>query len=500
MSLPRLHSAALFRTMPLSQLQQDAEGTPLKKVLGPIDLMALGVGGIIGAAIFSQLGSLIAGGSGRAGAGPSIILSFALTAFACLFCALCYAEFASLVPTAGSAYTYAYATLGELVAWVIGWDLLLEYAISNSVVAMSLSSHVYGLCRYFGIDIPAWTAVNYRTAAEGATDLARAAWDHHPNILGVPIIFDFLALLGVLLITWLLLVGVKDSVATTKWIVGLKLLTLVLFITVGLFFVKKGNWAEFMPNGPSATWYAASTLFFAYIGFDAVSTSAEECKNPRRDLWIGILGSLGFCMLLYMCVAAVLTGMVYWRDVSLHRPLVEALRLIGLPVVANLVSVGAVLATTTTLIVFQYGQVRIFFRMSRDGLLPPIFGKVHPIRRVPHIATLLTGMLVMVVTSICTKEEIVDLTVIGTLFAFILVCVGIIVLRRNFPSAPGGFRVPWVPLIPVLGIASCLALMLGLEYEAWERFAIWLVIGLIIYFTYGYRRSRLNQPSQAIGG
>lgn len=490
---PQFLLAKLFRTAPLSQLKEDAEASPLKPVLEPFDVIALGIGGIIGASIFSQVGSLIAGQPEHAGAGPSVILALFFTAVACLFCALCYAEFASLVPLAGSAYTYAYATLGELVAWIIGWDLLLEYAISNSVVAMSWSSYMYDLCRYFEVHIPAWLAVNYRTAVEGATDVARVAWEHHPSILGIPVIFDLLAVIVVMGITWLLLAGVKDSAATTKWIVSLKLLTLLLFITVGLGFVKIQNWSEFMPNGLQATWHAASTLFFAYIGFDAVSTAAEDCKNPGRDLWIGILGSLGICMGLYICVAAVLTGIVYWGNVRLDRPLVEALRQIGFPTIANLVSTGAVLATTTTLLVFQYGQVRILFRMSRDGLLPACFGKVHPLRGVPHIATLVTGLAVIIVSSVCTKEEIVDLTVIGTLFAFILVCAGIIALRLKFPSASGGFRTPWVPLVPIIGIASCLALMGGLEYKAWKRFGIWLVAGQIIYFAYGFRKSRLNR-------
>ncbi|WP_447601513.1 amino acid permease [Nitrospira sp. Nam80] len=460
-----------------------------------MDVMALGIGGIIGSAIFTLVGSVIAVGKNGQGAGPSVALAFLLTAIACGFCALCYAEFASRIPVAGSAYTYAYATLGELIAWIIGWDLLLEYAISNSVVAMSWSSHIYVLFTDFGIHIPEWAAVNYHTAIESETELAQLALKNHPSILGLPVIFDFLGLFIVMSITLLLLIGVEESVATNKWIVSLKLMTLVIFIVIGLVYVNPENWSVFMPNGPGATWYAASNLFFAYIGFDAVSTAAEECKNPRRDLIVGILGSLGICMLLYICVVAVLTGIVWWEDVKIERPLVEALRSVGSRA-AGIVAIGAVLATTTTLLVFQYGQTRIFFRMSQDGLLPPIFGKVHTKYRTPYVATFFSGILVALVSAIYTKKEIVDLTVIGTLVAFILVCGGIMVLRWRFPNGTASFRTPFVPLVPLLGIASCLALMWSLSPDAWVRFRNWFLLGLVIYFVYGFRRSRLNLPSQ----
>ncbi len=497
----------LFRRKNLDAILKDAESPDrqLKRALGAFDVIMLGIGAIIGSGIFATIGTAVAGDATRAGAGPAIVLSFILTAVACAFCGLCYAEFASLVPISGSAYTYSYATLGELVAWVIGWDLIIEYAVGNVAVAIAWAAYFHQLCDGLGFHIPAWLAVDYRSAHQaadaviqsGVTDpavaLAHEAWVSHPVFAGVPLIFNALAVLIVMLITWLLVVGVKESARANNLMVGIKLLILVFFIYSGAKFVKPANWSPFMPNGFRGVWVGASLIFFAYIGFDAISTAAEECRKPSRDLPIGIIGSLVVCTLIYICVALVLTGMVPWTHLGVADPLAEAFAYVGANVSAGIVAFGAVVSMSAVLLVFQYGQPRIFFSMSRDGLLPPQFARVHPKYRTPHVTTIWTGVVVAAVSAVANINEIVELTNIGTLFAFILVCAGVIVLRRREPDRVRAFRTPLVPLIPVLGILSCLFLMRGLPGVTWLRFGIWLVIGIVFYFAYGYRKSRLAQ-------
>lgn len=496
----------IFRTKNLDQLQRDADAsteTHLKRALGPIDLMALGIGAIIGTGIFTTVGTAVAGDALRPGAGPAIMLSFLLTAVACAFCGLCYAEFASLVPIAGSAYTYSYATLGEIVAWIIGWDLIIEYAVGNVAVAISWAAYFHQLCEGLGLHIPAWLSVDYRSAAQAAAKVAAGtldpaaslpyeAWLNHPTILGIPIIFNFLAVFIVGVVTWLLVVGVKESARANNIMVLIKLVILGFFIYAGVSYVKPENWTPFMPNGFQGVWVGASLIFFAYIGFDAISTAAEECKNPGRDMPIGIIGSLLICTVVYVIVAAILTGMVPWQNLGVADPLAEAFAQVGSNVSAGIVSLGAVAAMSAVLLVFQYGQPRIFFSMSRDGLLPKYFARVHPKYQTPHVTTIWTGVVVAAISAVANIDEIVELTNIGTLFAFVLVCAGIIILRYKDPHRPRKFKTPFVPLVPLLGIASCIYLMAGLPWVTWVRFGLWLAAGLVFYFAYGFWKSRLR--------
>lgn len=499
----------LFQRKNLDRIASDAglnEGKGLKRTLGAIDLMALGVGAIIGTGIFAVIGTAAAGGAGHLGAGPAVTLSFILTAVACAFCALCYAEFASLVPISGSAYTYSYATLGELVAWIIGWDLIIEYAVGNVAVAISWAAYFHQLFEGFGVHIPAWISVDYRSAAQAADavqasgitpalELPYEAWMNHPTVFGVPVIINLLAAAIVLLITWLLVIGIKESIRANNAMVIIKVGILLFFIAVGAFYVKPENWSPFMPNGFAGVWTGASLIFFAFIGFDAVSTAAEECKNPGRDIPIGIIGSLVVCTIVYVATATVLTGMERSDQLGVADPLAYVFANIGLDWAAGIIAFGAVVSMTAVLLVFQLGQPRIFFSMSRDGLLPKYFARVHPKYRTPHITTIWTGIVVAGLSAVANINEIVELTNIGTLFAFVLVCVGIIILRVTDPDRPRVFRTPWVPVVPLLGAGMCVYLMLGLPAVTWVRFGIWLLIGLALYFVYGYWNSKLRKKA-----
>jgi basic amino acid/polyamine antiporter, APA family len=502
--------SSLFRTKNLDQLSRDADlsgeggGGHLKRTLGAFDLISLGIGAIIGTGIFAVIGTAAAGGSGHVGAGPGVALSFVITAVACAFCALCYAEFAALVPIAGSAYTYSYATLGELVAWIIGWDLIIEYAVGNVAVAIAWAAYFHQLVEGFGFHIPAWVSVDFRSAhqaadavsvAGGVVDPAIAfhyeAWTNHPTIAGVPIIFNFLAFIIVAAVTWLLVIGIKESSRANNVMVILKVIILLFFIGIGATYVKPDNWTPFMPNGFAGVWTGASLIFFAFIGFDAISTAAEECKNPGRDMPIGIIGSLIICTIIYVATAMVLTGMEPWQNLGVADPLAEVFAKQGMNWIAGVISLGAVLSMTAVLLVFQMGQPRIFFAMSRDGLLPKYFSQVHPKYNTPHITTIWTGVVVAVLSGFANINEIVELTNIGTLFAFVLVCAGIIILRHTDPDRPRVFRTPFVPLVPLLGIGMCIYLMAGLPLITWERFGLWLLIGLVLYFLYGFSKSKL---------
>ena len=499
----------LLRMKTLDRITADANQSTqihLKKSLGVLDLIFLGIGATIGTGIFAIIGTAAAGGPGHLGAGPAVSLSFLLTAVACTFCALCYAEFAALVPIAGSAYTYSYATLGEIIAWIIGWDLIIEYAVGNVAVAIGWAAYFHQLLSGFGIEFPAWLSVDYRSAVQAAhtaavtggvvspdLELPLVAWNHHPVIAGIPIIFNFLAILIVALVTWILVIGIKESARANNFMVTLKIIILLFFIAVGAFYVKPVNWTPFMPNGFAGVWTGASLIFFAFIGFDAISTAAEECRNPSRDMPIGIIGSLIIITIIYVATAAVLTGIVPWNHLGVADPLAAAFAQLGLNWAAGIVSFGAVLSMTAVLLVFQLGQPRIFFSMSRDGLLPKYFTKVHPKYRTPHITTIWTGVVVAAISAVANINEIVELCNIGTLFAFVLVSAGIIILRYTDPQRPRAFRTPFVPLVPLLGIAMCIYLMFGLPAITWLRFGIWLLVGLLLYFGYGFWHSKLKQ-------
>ncbi|GBC81843.1 putative amino acid permease YhdG [bacterium HR10] len=467
----------------------------LKRALTAWDLTALGIGAIIGAGIFALTGTAAAGTVDpttgevlRPGAGPGLILSFVLTAIACGFCALCYAEFASLIPISGSAYTYAYATLGELIAWIIGWDLILEYAVGNIAVAVSWSGYFIELLRGLGLEIPPewrWLTVSYNVGIHTREILA-----HAPRVFGLPIIINLPAFAIVAVLTILLVIGVKESARFNALMVVVKLLVLLFFIVIGFLYVKPENWQPFAPNGWKGIMTGAALVFFAYIGFDAISTTAEETRNPQRDLPLGMIGSLVICTILYVVTAAVLTGLVHYSELNVPEPLALALRLLDLNWAAGIVAFGAVVATTSVLLVFQMGQPRIFFSMARDGLLPARFAAVHPRFKTPHVTTILTGVAVAVSAAFVDIGEAAELTNIGTLFAFILVCAGVIVLRHTDPQRPRPFRTPLVPVVPLLGIASCFYLMLSLPRLTWIRFGVWLALGLLIYVFYGVTHSR----------
>lgn len=482
----------LFATKPLSELQAEYKTSQLKRVLSVWDLIGLGIGAIIGAGIFATVGTAAAGDAARPGAGPGIILSFVLTATVCGLAALCYAEMAAMVPIAGSAYTYAYATLGEIFAWIIGWDLIIEYAVGNVAVAISWSGYFCELLRGLGITVPAWASTDLRTALASPEILASA-----PRMLGIPVVVNLPAMGIVLLLTWVLVRGIRESSHTNAVMVVIKLVVLAFFVVVGLFYVQPENYKPFLPNGWHGVWAGAAIVFFAYIGFDAVSTAAEECRNPARDLPRGILGSLLISTLIYVAVAAVVTGMVPWRELATAEPLTVAMNRYNLAWAAGIVAVGSVAAHTAVLLVFQLGQPRIFYAMARDGLLPHAFARVHPKYRTPHVTTILTGVLVAAFAGFANIEEMVDLTNIGTLFAFALVSAGVVVLRITNPQALRPFRVPFSPWLPLLSVAACVGLALGLPRVTWLRFFGWLALGLLVYVFYGRRFSQLRKVNTA---
>lgn len=483
--------AQLWRRKAVDAATSDAEAPEhrLKRTLGALDLTALGIGAIIGAGIFSSTGTAAAGGGGHIGAGPSLIVSYMLTAVACGFAALCYAELASMIPIAGSAYTYAYVTLGEFLAWIIGWDLILEYAVGNIAVAVSWSGYFKSFIEGFGVHFPAWLISTIDQARANPEILKNA-----PHLGSIPIVFNLPAISIVALLTVLLVVGVKESARVNSIIVGIKILLVIGFIAIGAFWIAPANWHPFAPNGFHGIMAGASIIFFSYIGFDAISTTAEEAKNPQRDLPLGMILSLIICTLLYVAVTAVLTGMVPSSELGVADPLALALQKAGLTRLAGVFSFGAVIAMTAVLLVFQLGQPRIFLSMARDGLLPPFAAKVHPRFRTPHVTTIITGFAVGIPAMFVDINDAIEFTNIGTLFAFVLVSAGVIALRYTDPDRPRPFRCPGVPIVPILSMVSCIALMVPLPRITWYRFVVWLAIGLVIYFAYGIRRSRLARP------
>ena len=460
--------AQLLRRKPAEMLLAEAgahEGG-LKRVLGALDLTALGIGAIIGAGIF-----VLTGVAAAKYAGPAISLSFVVAGFACAMAALCYAEFAAMIPIAGSAYSYSYATMGELVGWIIGWDLVLEYAVGAAAVAVGWSGYLDVILRGMGIHLP-------------------VALTHAPEA-GALMQMDLPALLIVLVITAILYVGISESARINSVIVAIKLVAVGVVIFVGVFYVKPENWSPFAPLGWPGIMKGAAVIFFAYIGFDAVSTAAEEVVNPKRDLPIGILASLFICTALYIIVAGVLTGMVPAHLIDIKAPLASAFVLRGMNFVAGIVSIGAVAGLTSVLLVLLLGQSRVFFAVSRDGLLPPMFSRIHPRYRTPYIPTTITGIVVGLTAALLPIQEIAELTNIGTLFAFVLVCFGIWILRRAEPNMNRPFRTPLVPIVPILGIIFCGYLMLSLPLVTWIRFVVWMLAGMVIYFSYGRFHSRV---------
>jgi APA family basic amino acid/polyamine antiporter len=487
----------------------------LKKTLGPVSLTALGIGAVIGSGIFTVIGVAIGGNpaalaswsdspvidlllhhgaiAGRPGAGPALAISLVLVAIVCALTGLCYAELASMIPIAGSAYTYTYATLGELVAWIIGWDLILEYAFSNMSVSVGFAAHVVALLDWMGLRIsPKWLSPAYLPL--GLQDLQ----GHDIYTSGWHAGFNIPAFLIVLLLTVVLVRGIRESARTNNIMVLVKIAAILLFVFFGLSFIHPANYTPFSPNGWSGILAGGSIIFFTYIGFDSISTASEECKNPRRDVPIGIIATLIVCTILYVGVAVVLTGLVPWQSVAGDAaPVVNGLKRVAetephghsLHWVRLAVLIGALVGMVSSILVFQLGQARVWFAMSRDRLLPDVFSRVHPKFRTPAFATWVAGILVAIPAGLFDVGTFAEMSNIGTLFAFVLVSIGVIVLRVRQPERPRGFRVPFGPIIPMLSILFCILLMAGLPAKTWIRFFVWLVIGLVVYVFYSRKRS-----------
>jgi APA family basic amino acid/polyamine antiporter len=509
----------LFLRKSLQDCENDIrERGGLRRTLNKWHLTSLGVGATIGAGIFATTGTAIAGDAIRPGAGPAIVISFLITAVTCGFAALCYAEFAAMVPISGSAYTYSYASLGELFAWIIGWDLIIEYAVGNIGVAIAWSGYFRELLSHFGLSMPAWLATDFRSAhmaaeavAGGATDaynvFIASALSEAPRFLGFPVIANLPAVLIVVLITIILVIGIRESANSNNAMVLLKIGVILFFVAVGITLIRPENWDNpaiggFAPNGWSGIATGAAIIFFSYIGFDATSTAAEEAKDPGRDMPFGIIMSLVICTVLYIVMAAVMTGMAPWNKLGTPEPMITALALAeGSPkllVMSRLiVALGAVIAMSSVLLVFQLGQPRIFMSMARDGLLPPFLARVHSKYRTPYIGTIITGVFVAFFAAFANIAEVVELTNIGTLFAFVAVSAGVLVLRRKEPNRARPFRVPLVPLTPLISIAACTYLMFQLPLKTWVFFGLWLVLGMLIYLLYGIRHSRLRRAAKA---
>lgn len=538
----------LFRKKSIAKILHEAEAglgdghsSGLKKVLGVRDLTFFGVAAIIGAGIFSGIGSAASSG------GPGVVFLYIFTAIACGFAALCYAEFASTVPVSGSAYTYSYVAFGEIFAWIIGWDLLMEYAIGNIAVAISWSDYFTRLLHSAGMHIPDWMTMDYMTAKAGATAEAVSAWTNAPNFFGLKIVMDIPALLIVALITYIVFVGIKESRSASNVMVIIKLAVIFFVIVLGSVYVNPGNWTPFTPEGFGGIMKGVSAVFFAYIGFDAISTTAEECKNPQRDLPKGMINSLIICTVVYVLLALVLTGMVNYKSLNVGDPLAMVFDAKGLKFISGVVAVSAIVATASVLLVFQLGQPRIWMSMSRDGLLPKIFSRIHPRHGTPSFSTMLTGIVVAVPALFLNLGEVLSLTSIGTLFAFVLVCGGVLALEQQKDRPESKFKVFYInsqfvypamliagviliwiyvpshftediwtkdtwpmavfwfiaiimaalafvkrfSLIPILGMMSCFYLMAQETHKVWMRFLIWLAIGLCVYFLYSYRNSKL---------
>ena len=509
--------ARLFRTKSIDKLISDSENPEkrLKKTLGPLSLTSLGIGAVIGSGIFTVIGTAIAGQKlqfksvlnaplleyliyhsasfGRPGAGPAIALSFVLVAIVCGFAALCYAELAAMIPIAGSAYTYTYATMGELIAWIIGWDLILEYAVSNMAVSVGFSAHIVDLLDWFGINPSLrWITPAYLPA--GLADLQGNTLYNPGWHFG----FNWPAFIIVMLLTVILVRGIRESAGANNVMVMLKIVAILVFIGFAARLVHPANWHPFAPNGWPGILTGGSIVFFTYIGFDSVSTAAEECKNPSRDLPIGIISTLVICTILYIAVVVVLTGLVPWQTLlDDAAPIVNTMKKLHFGNVRLVVLLGALLGMISSLLVFQLGQARVWFAMSRDGLLPNIFSRVHKRYRTPDFSTWVAGFLVGIPAGLLDIGTLADLSNIGTLFAFALVAGGVLILRYREPDRPRAFRAPGGLLAPIVTILTCLLLMAGLPITNWIRFVVWLILGLFVYYFYSRHHSELARDDAA---
>ena len=492
----------LFSRKPVKLLLEEMEGeNRLRRILGPIQLSSLGIGAIIGTGIF-----VLTGVAAHDKTGPALMLSFVVAGLGCIFAALCYAEFASMVPVAGSAYTYAYATLGELFAWIVGWDLILEYAVGSATVAHGWSHYFQDFIGIFGVKLP--------------LALTNAPFDFDPAsglLTSTGTVIDFPALVITGIIASILVIGIRESASFNAVMVGIKLAIVLVVIVLGAMYIDPRNWHPFAPYGLSGVSFfgrtlmgqtgkageplgmlaGAATIFFAYIGFDSVSTHAEEARNPRRDVPIGIISSLAICTVLYIAVSAVITGMVPYDKIEIDAPISKAFAQVGLPWAQFLISLGALTGITSVLLVLMLSQPRVMLAMARDRLIPQsFFGAVHPKFRTPWKSTILTGIFVGTMASFLPLRILAELVNIGTLLAFVIVCTAVLIMRRTNPDLPRPFRAPLFPFVPIAGIAICLLLMFSLPVENWYRLIIWLLIGFMIYFTYGKKHSALRQMNR----
>lgn len=508
-----MKNSQLFSTKPFKQLMHHAnEDNGMKRALSATNLTTLGIGAVIGAGIF-----VLTGQAAAQYAGPAIVISFLISGLACLFAGLCYAEFASMIPVSGSAYTYAYATLGEFIAWIIGWDLILEYLFAASTVSVGWSGYVVSFLKDFGINIPPQFTAAYSTVlvdipnlgwkplTSQITESLTASGVVVANLPHITAILNLPAMFAIAAITVLLVIGIKESASFNNIMVMIKVFVILLFIGIGFFFVNQANWHPFIPTntgvwghfGWSGIFRGSAVIFFAYIGFDAVSTAAQEAKNPQRDMPIGILGSLGISTVLYILVAIVLTGIVSYTFLNVPDPIAVGVDAMGKGLfwLRPIIKIAAIAGLSSVILVMMLGQPRIFYAMAKDGLLPPRFSKIHSRFKTPHFSTIITGSVAFILAGILPIDILGELVSIGTLLAFAIVCIGVIILRYKRPDLKRPFKTPFVPLVPILGAAICLYLMYSLPMDTWLRLIIWMAIGFFIYFTYGIHHSKLRKQN-----
>ncbi len=493
----------LLKKKTADEIIAESSKSELKKTLTAFDLIVLGIGAVVGTGIFTIVGIAAQGGIGGVAAGPALVVSMIIAAVACFFSALCYSEFASMIPTAGSSYSYTYATMGEFAAWMVGWILMLEYAIGNIAVASAWTGYLFHFLKGFPMlpqwitNPPIWLINDYRSAIAICNQNGVDPHTQIPYLFNsIPICINIPAIFIVILISMILVKGVRESARWATIMVGINVAVIMTFVIAGAFYVKPENWTPFAPNGFEGVFMGAFIIFFAYIGFDAISTTAEETKNPQRDLPIGIIGTLGACTVLYVVVALVLTGMVPYQLIDFQAPLAHAMSSVGKNWIAFIISAGALAGLTSVLLIYQLGTTRILFAMSRDKFLPGILQNLHPKYKTPHILTWVAGIVVIIGALFMDIGISADLCNFGTFTSFIIVCIAILILRKKEPDRPRPFKVPFSPFVPIIGVLSCLGLMvckLKTLSDSAILFPIWLVIGGIIYFSYGYKKNRESE-------
>ena len=494
----------LLKTKTADEIISESSNSGLKKTLSAFDLIILGIGAVVGTGIFTIVGIAAQGGVDGVAAGPSLVISMVIAAFACFFSALCYSEFAAMIPTAGSSYSYTYATMGEFAAWMVGWILMLEYAIGNIAVASAWTGYLFHFLKGFPflpqwlLNPPIWLINDYRSAVAICQKSGLDPSVEIPHFLGIPIAINVPAIIIVILVSIVLVKGVRESARWASVMVALNISVIMTFVIAGMFYVKPDNWTPFAPNGFEGVFMGAFIIFFAYIGFDAISTTAEETKNPQRDLPIGIIGTLVICTILYVIVALVLTGMVPYQNIDFQAPLAHAMSSVGKNWIAFIISAGALAGLTSVLLIYQLGTTRILYAMSRDRFLPRVLQNLHPKYKTPHVLTWISGIVVIIGALFMDIGISADLCNFGTFTSFIIVCVAVLILRKKEPNRPRPFKVPFSPWSPIIGIICCAGLMvckLTTLSDSAILFPLWLIIGAAIYFAYGYSQNRLAEQN-----